>query len=296
MHCDSLLTVSGSRGLVSEYNFSKGPHLQFVAEFCPNEGVAPELRRRKLISSLNTYLYECDRLGLTRIGSGRDVFRAEEGDCRSTILTLEGGGGLFADSEELLTLKNAGLSVLGMAWDKNELSSSAFDDIDEGLTHEGERLVDRCAELGIILDVSHLSDRAFYETLEISSLPVLATHSNFREVCRHPRNLTRDMAEKIAARGGVIGINLCPAFLNDSSDATADDILRHVDYALSVLGEDCLGFGFDIDGIRTYPQGISLESSIHEQVVDLLLSHYSSATVEKIAGANVMNFLKENLI
>ena len=198
--------------------------------------------------------------------------------------------------EELRILKAGGLSVFGMAWDKNELASSAFDDIDDGLTDMGRLMVDRLTEQSIIIDLSHLSDKSFYEVMELSPMPMLATHSNFREVADSPRNLTRGMAEKIAARGGVIGINLYPPFLSGSDVATKDDILRQIDYGLSLLGENAIGFGFDIDGVDgKYPEGITTDSSIHEQVIDLLLSHYSHSVVERISGLNVVDFLKNNL-
>ena len=282
MHADSLLTVSGERGLVNQYNFSaKNPQLQFVAEFCPNGGMSPEERRKQIIKYLNIYLYECERLSLSKIRSGRDVFSSVDNELRSVLLTVEGGGGLFADSPELDTLASAGLSVLGLAWDDNELSSSAWTKNDTGLTDEGKKLVNRCNELGIIIDVSHLSDRAFYDVYELSPMPFLATHSNFREICDSPRNLTRDMALKVAERGGV----------------DREDILREVDYALNLFGEKHLGFGFDIDGTDgKYPEFISTEYSIHDQIIDLLLSHYSTETVERIAGANVIEFLKNNLL
>ena len=299
MHCDSLLTVSGERGLVNEYNFSsKYPHLHFVPNFCPNKNRAPVERRAQVIRALDTYLWECDRLKLRRVLSGRDLFGLEAGDVsRSVLLSLEGGGGLFADSTELSVLRDAGLLVFGPAWDNNELSASAFDDIDTGLTEKGRAIIDKCSEIGIIIDVSHMSDKAFYETFEISPMPHLATHSNFRDVCSAQRNLTSDMARKIALRGGVIGINLYPEFLSDSGDADTEDIIRHIDYGLELLGEDYIGFGFDIDGTSgKYPRGISPDSSIHDQVVDLLLSRYSASVVEKIAGKNVIEFLKNNII
>ena len=243
----------------------------------------------------NVYLYETERLGIPRISTASDVFRMTDSESSGALFSIEGGAGFLPSSEELKILKNCGLSVFGFAWDNNELSASAYDDIDTGLTDAGRLMVDRLNELSIIIDVSHMSDKAFYETMELTSLPVLATHSNFREVADDRRNLTRPMAEKIAARGGVIGINLCPRFLSGGGTATKDDILRQVDFGLSVVGENCLGFGFDIDGIDAYPEGISINSSIHEQVIDLLLSHYSTSTVEKIAGQNVIEFLKNNL-
>ena len=163
-------------------------------------------------------------------------------------------------------------------------------------TEEGKKLLLRATELGIIIDFSHLSDRAFYDTFELSPMPHIATHSNFREVCASRRNLTRDMAMKIAARGGVIGINLYPPFLKDGA-AAEEDIIRHIDYGLELLGDGHIAFGFDIDGTSgEYPKGVDEKESIHDRVIDLLLSRYSTETVEKIAGRNVIDFLKNNLM
>lgn len=296
MHCDSLLSVSGDRGLVAPYNFSEErPQLQFTAAFVPNDDRDPAARRAELMQYFNIYLYECSRLGISGAKSAEDVYRFESQGKRCSLFSVEGGGGLFADSPELETLAAGGLCVLGMAWDTNELAASAWDNDDTGLSFLGKDFVRRCDSLGIISDVSHLSDKSFYELMEITPYPVLATHSNFRELANSPRNLTRDMASEIVRRGGVIGLNLYPGFLTDSGEATLDDIIRHVDYALENFGEGALGFGFDIDGVEKYPKGISLDRSIHDQVIELLLSRYSEETVKKIAGENVLNFLKNNL-
>ena len=298
MHCDSLSLVSGERGLASPYNFSSTyGHLQFFAHFSHTGHGAPEVRRKNLIRAFDIYLSECERLGLSRVASGKNLFDAISEGQRSSIFTLEGGGGLFADSPELTTLANAGLAVVGIAWDKNELSASAWDEDDTGLTDEGRKMVERLTELGIIIDLSHLSDRAFYETFELSAMPHIATHSNFREVCASKRNLTRDMARRIAMRGGVIGMNLYPDFLRDGGGASTEDVIRHIDYGLELLGDKYIGFGFDIDGTnRRYPLGIDESRSIHDQIMNVLLSRYSVATVERICGLNVIDFLKNNLM
>lgn len=299
MHCDSLHFVSAERGLVTPYNISKSyPSLQFFAHFSRAEGKTPEERRARLMKSLNVYLYECERLGIFKVTTSKDVFDALDSKGKSAVFSIEGGGGLFADSPELDTLYRAGLRILGMAWDKNELSASAFDNEDDtGLTDEGRKMLARCAQLGITLDLSHLSDRAFWEAFELSPMPHIATHSNFREVTPHRRNLTRDMALAIANRGGIIGINIYPNFISDTGEPRIEDALRHIDYGLELVGEDALGFGFDIDGTYgKYPIGVDEQSSIHDRVIDLLLSRYSASTVEKIAGLNVMEFLKDNLV
>ena len=297
MHCDSLMRVSASRGLVNEYNTSKKyPCLQFFAHFSHSKLGTPAQQRRILMNAVNVYLSECERLGLERVSSAQDIFRVTDEGLRAAMFTVEGGAGLFADSSELDALWRAGLRIMGITWDGNELSASTRNAEDTGLTEEGIKLLCRMAQLGITLDTSHMSDRAFYEAFEISPLPHIATHSNFREVCGAERNLTREMASMIASRVGVIGLNLFPAFIADGRCA-GDEILRQVDYGLSLLGDGVLGYGFDIDGTDgKYPEGITEAYSIHEQVTDLLLSKYPASTVERIAGANVIEFLKNNLI
>lgn len=293
MHNDSLTLVNGERGLINGYNVSgKNPYVQCFAVYTPSRGRPPEARRREVIKYLNAYVYECARLSIEKIDDVRSLCHAVDNNLPAALFTIEGGGGLFADSEELFTLYKGGLRIMSLAWDKNELASSAFDDTDEGLTAEGIRMAKRCAELGITLDVSHLSDKSFYELCEVYPHPIIATHSNFRDICDCPRNLTKDMARIIAERGGVIGINLYPSFVKRDS-ARAEDILPHVDYCLEHFGDGVLGFGFDIDGTDgKYPIGIDERSSIHERVIDLLQKHYSESTVKRIAGENVVDFLK----
>lgn len=297
MHCDSLSRISEERGLINSYNLAKKyPQMQFFAHFSARGDRPAELRRKELLHAFNVYLAECERLGIKTVRSGKDIFDVTDSALTAGVFTIEGGAGLFADSLELdVLLKSELLKVVGLAWDTNELAASAWDSNDTGLTEEGRLLAKRLVEAGVVLDVSHLSDRSFYELFELSGVPHIATHSNFRDICNSKRNLTSDMAKLIAERGGVIGINLYPDFLSEA-DATRDDILRHIDFGLELVGEDHIGFGFDIDGTDgKYPRGIAEDTSIHEEVVDLLLSHYHSSVVEKIAGLNILEFLKDNL-
>ncbi len=295
MHCDSLSLVSGERGLVNDYNVSKGGALQFFACFLSNKDRTPQQRRRDLMHYLDAYISECSRLCLNTVKGVRDLNEMGVGKI-SALFSIEGGAGLFSTSEELDVLYRMGLRVMGLCWDGNELASAAWDNFDTGLTDEGKRMVLTLSEMGIVLDVSHMSDKSIYDTLEITSYPLLATHSNFRDVCNSPRNLTREQAKMIASRGGVIGLNIYPPFLSERDTATGDDILRHVDYALENFGENSLGFGFDIDGTDgIYPDFVRTDRSIHEQVTELLLSHYSESVVRKIAGENVISFLENNL-
>ena len=296
-HCDSLLCVNADTGLINSHNLSaRHPQLQLFAEFVPAVGMTPDYRRRQIFHYLDIYISECQRLGIMPVRDCQELNFAVERGVHSSILAIEGGGGLLADSPELDTLYRMGLRVMGLCWDTNELATSAWDENDLGLTEEGKRLVDRLSAYGIIIDVSHLSDRSFYDVLERTAYPIVATHSNFRDVCDSPRNLTLDMAENIRRRGGIIGLNLYPSFLNTSGKADKSDIFRHVDYCLEKLGEDTLCFGCDIDGTEgEYPDGFSETRSIHDDLCDILLTRYSERVVEKIAGLNALNFFRGNL-
>lgn len=295
-HCDSLLTVNSEVGLINAHNISvKHPQLQLFAEFVPCQGMPPEYRSKKIFGLLDVYIAECQRLGILPVRDTQELNYAVENGMCASILAIEGGGGLLPGSAELDTLYRMGLRVMGLCWDSNELATSAWDSEDLGLTKEGKELVDILGAYGIIIDVSHLSDKSFYDVLERTAYPIIATHSNFRDICASPRNLTLDMAKRIASRGGIIGLNLCPAFLSDSKKADKCDIYRHVDYALEKLGEDVLCFGCDIDGIEHYPEGFDSDSSMHDRLVDILLERYSEGVVEKIAGLNAINFFKGNL-
>lgn len=294
MHCDSLSCVSASRGLVCPHNVSqKNPYLQAFAAFIPAEERPAAIRRAQLMRMFNAYLYETDRLGIRRILGVHDLIGATDNGERASIFTVEGGGGLFADSTELTALYNGGMRILGLCWDSNELATGAWDRSGGGLTSEGRKLALACEEIGITLDCSHLNDRSLDELMDITRYPVIATHSNFRSVCNSPRNLTDEQAKKIISRGGVIGLNLYPEFLSERDTCTSDDILRHVDYALELLGEGALGLGCDIDGTEGhYPEGFNEASSIHDRLGELLCSHYSSSVVERIMGLNVIDFLE----
>lgn len=123
----------------------------------------------------------------------------------------------------------------------------------EGLTEKGIEFVQEMERLGMIVDVSHLSDAGFYDVLHYTQKPFVASHSNAREVCRHVRNLTDDMIRKLSERGGVTGLNFCMDFLREPSEkgsyAALADIVNHARHIADVGGVECVGLGSDFDGI-----------------------------------------------
>lgn len=196
--------------------------------------------------------------------------------CRQTgkvgaLLTVEEGGVCGGNPARLEKLYDMGVRMLTLTWNfPNELgwpNINALDpgrgygslfqaDAERGLTETGRDFVSRMEELGMLADVSHLSDRGFWDVVEISRRPFVASHSNARAVCPCVRNLTDGMIRALAQRGGVMGLNFCADFLRtvqegEHNPGRLEDIVAHARHICKVGGEDCLGLGSDFDGIDT---------------------------------------------
>ena len=300
-HCDSIQrTDKKGWPLKNRYNMSE-KHLQaqFFAMFCCWPRETPEQSYDRMMRYTRLFEQQMQLCGdyMVQCRTGSQIEQAFRDGKNAAILTLEGGSGLMESTEILDDMYRRGARVCGLTWADNALGCSNRAAVDTGLTASGLRIARRCLELGMIIDVSHLSDRGFYRLCELSDIPFVATHSNFREICGHSRNLTRDMALEIKRRGGMIGMaNLCVQFLREDKNATVDDVLRHIDYALDLLGDGCIGFGFDADGTSdVYPGGFSMERSLHDTLLEQMDRRYPAATVARIAGGNWMDFLKANL-
>ena len=304
-HCDSIQPAAeGKQPLVNPYNYSrKYPQLQFVAFFCgwPKEDAdASLLRARRYLRAFGDAVSDENR-NLVQVKTYDDIEKAFAAGKHAALISMEGATGLCGSVEVLREFYEAGLRVTGLAWLSNDLAKSnrVFSDGEEdtGLTETGRKIVAEGNRLGIIFDVSHLSDRSFWDLAEIAEKPIIASHSNFRSLCGHSRNLTDEMAREIIRRDGMIGLNLCKSFISDDkSRQTAEGLFDHLDHCLELGGEDHIGFGCDIDGIEKYPEPLTLDRSIHEQLIDIMADRgYSDELIEKVAFGNYMNFLKKHL-
>ncbi len=305
-HCDSLYPTPNGEpcNIIKPYNFSnKYPHLQFAAMFSgrPNENEEESYERAKKYIRAFHATVEKERERLVWIRSFSDIERAIKEKKHSVLFTVEGGTGVMGKREILREFYEAGVRVFGFCWASNRLAKSnrlAEGEIDTGLSDIGREIADEGNNLGMIFDVSHMSDKSFYDIAEISKKPIIATHSNFRSLCPHSRNLTDDMARLIFKQGGMIGLNIYPPFISeDEKKQTVEGLFAHLDYGLSLGGENNIGFGCDIDGIHgMYPAPLSEERSMHDVMIEMMLKHnYTEELVKKIAGGNYIGFLKKYL-
>lgn len=222
-----------------------------------------------------------------------DKVRAGEGI--AGLLAIEGGEALGGSVEILRCFYRLGVRSVGLTWNgRNELADGQMETgSGGGLTRAGVEVVQEMERLGMLIDVSHLSDHGFWHVLEVAKGPVIASHSNARSVCAHLRNLTDEQIHALAERGGFIGMNLMPDFLREDGQARIDDVIRHIDHMANVVGSAAhIGLGSDFDGVDSLPDGIGHVGDLPRIADALLRRGYSDADVRGIMGENILRVLE----
>ena len=304
-HCDSIAYVDkGKFSLVNPHNFStKYQQLQFVAMFCIAKDGNIEEAYKRTVRYIGQFAISMQKEAakVVHVKTFEDIEAAFAAGKHAALLAIEGGSGVKASPEIMEDFYNFGVRVMGLAWLTNELAKSnrlAVGEEDTGLTDIGRQIVSKGNELGMIFDVSHLSDKSFWDLAAISKKPIIASHSNFRKLCPHSRNLTDEMAKHIVENDGMIGLNMYPDFVDFNEDnQTVDRFFDHLDYCIDNFGSDNIGFGGDIDGTDgMYPKPITEERSIHDQFIEAMMHRgYTDNIIEKFVGGNYINFLKKYL-
>ena len=179
---------------------------------------------------------------MEKINCGADIRRITgQGKC-AVILAVESGAALGGRIERIDDLAESGVKIMTLVWNgKNELGSGH--DTGEGLTPFGKEVIRKMEERRMIVDVSHLNDRGFDEVCEVAARPFVATHSNLRSICSHPRNLKEEQFCEMVIRGGLVGINLHQPFLSDTGEGKEEDVYRHIDRMLELGGENVIAYG-----------------------------------------------------
>ncbi len=200
----------------------------------------------------------------------KDIINNRNSGKMSAMLTIEEGGVTKCNPAHLRNFYRLGVRMITLTWNyengigfpnflmtEGEKTDYKTPDTKRGLTGFGLEFVHEMERLGMIIDVSHLSDAGFYQVLDNTTKPFVASHSNARAICSHIRNLSDDMIRKLAERGGVMGINYCPEFLEEARDGndavgTVSAIVKHIKHIVSVGGYECVGLGSDYDGIPVH--------------------------------------------
>lgn len=231
-------------------------------------------------------------------GSLSDIRKNREAGKLSCLLTLEDGRAVDGSMEKLERFYEMGIRLISLTWNYPNCfgfpNSFERDSMAKGLTDFGKDAVVRMQELGMLVDVSHLSDGGFRDVATLCKKPFIASHSNCRSLSPHPRNLTDEMIRTLADHGGVMGLNFCPEFLTKditNKESRIEDMIRHLRHMIQVGGEDIAAIGTDLDGICGHLE-IGRAEDMPHLFEALDRAGFSEELIEKIAWKNAWRVLE----
>jgi membrane dipeptidase len=210
----------------------------------------------------------------------------------AAILSIEGGEAISGDLEVLHALYQLGVRAIGLTWnERNDIAEGVGEKhANGGLTTFGRQVVTEMNRLGMVVDVSHMTERSFWDVIEVSQKPIIASHSNAYAQCAHLRNLKDDQIKALAEKGGVMGMNFAPPFI-DPEHADIARLVDHIDHIVSLVGTEHVGLGSDYDGIPSTPVGLEDVSTLPRITQALMDRGYAEADIVKILGGNFMRVL-----
>lgn len=309
-HCDTLTELYNKNASLyeNEQHFdikrqiALGGGLQFCAIYVPTEVFRYQGGLRYTLCLLDKYNQEIKKLH----ENGIDVLQVRTAEDAgnvlkhkaATLLAIEEGGAIDGSLEALRCLYELGVRAMTLTWsNRNDIADGINEEATgSGLTLFGKQVVAEMNRLGMLVDVSHISTAGFWSVIETSTKPIIATHSNAKSLCAHPRNLNDEQIKALAQNGGLAGITFAGQFLEeDWRNASIESVYKHIDYMLNLIGnDDHIGFGSDFDGISHPPYNIQGVQD-YKPLIEYLSKYYSNETINKITHQNVINLLKKVL-
>jgi membrane dipeptidase len=271
----------------------------------PLAGPAHQQRAMNSVMKMMAALLRMERLGegkLTVVRTHEELTGAMEEGTMAAVMHVEGAEAFTKDLAALPVLYEAGLRSLGPVWSRPNVFAHGVPfnfpdspDIGEGLTPAGRDLVRLCNELGVMLDLSHMNERGFWDVASLSRAPLVASHSGVHRLCPSPRNLTDDQLEAVGESGGIVGVNFARAFVR--ADGLFDEVTslteigNHVEYVAEKIGADHVGLGSDFDGTQL-PQDMRDVTGLPLLLEDLERRGIRGETLRKIAHGNWLRVLQ----
>lgn len=316
-HCDTLTELGKYKGMddfhcaCGQYSWSRQAEydrfLQITALWvdCGREDVQQKISKYTDVFADNMKLAdERFKSGITdykvrQILSAKDAEEyftgKRDGKEIAVMLSVEGGEGIGDSIDGVSKLYDRGVRLITLTWNTPYLISDTHIAPRDpaGLTAFGRQVVAEMNRLGMIIDVSHISDAGFWDVINLSRKPIVASHSNSRNVWNASRNLTDDMFKALIKNGGVTGMNFCRGFLGEEPDV--ETIVKHIEYLMALGGENSIGIGSDFDGIGKGPEGMDGIEDIYKIADRLLELNYTEEQVEKIAWKNFLRVITDVL-
>lgn len=225
---------------------------------------------------------------LVQITESRQIREAHRTGRLGLLLSIEGAEPIGGDLDLLRAYIGLGVRVFGFAWNPaNPLAMGCHGDPKALLTPLGRKALRLLNGSGVVVDVSHLNEGGFWDVERLSAAPFVATHSNARRLCDHPRNLTDSQLKALARRGGVAGAVFYAGFVRPHGPPSIQDLVAHVDHMVQVAGIDHVGIGADFEGMDRPVRGLEDVSKL-PRLFEALSKRFSGREIAKIAGLNFL--------
>lgn len=300
-HCDTLRVISergeglhSNSGMVSGEMLSK--YCRYVQVFATWVDEKCGDTFGQALRLADKFREEIDKCGFVHIKDSKALNEVIKNGKIGAILSLEDGVALGGEIKRLYELYNLGFRLITLTWNGvNEIACGAFSGERGGLTDFGRKVVREMNRLGMVVDLSHISEEGFWDVLALSAKPVVASHSNAKAICNHSRNLTDDQIVALIKSRGVIGLSVYPDFLG-GRDSNIISVIRHVEHILSLGGEGSVGIGTDFDGIKICASGIENAGKLYRLFDEMQKIGYSDELIDKVSYKNFLRLFSECLI
>lgn len=305
-HCDTLMDVADGRRRLADRDkggqldlprmIEGGVGAQIFAMYVSPE-YFPGAGARRTLQFIDAFYREIEDNSdkLVFATTGKDVDKAREEGKIAALLSIEGGEVLEGRIELLRIFYRLGVRLMTLTWSRrNELADGAFEErTGGGLTRFGVEVVEEMDRLGMVVDVSHISEAGFWDVMKVSKKPVIASHSNSKALCSHPRNITDEQAKAIADKGGFIGVNFAGHFLGEGR-RSLDGVLDHIDHFCRIVGHEHVGLGSDFDGLpyERLPDELKDVSTLPKIAQGLAGRGYSDEEIRGIMGGNLLRVVR----
>lgn len=223
-----------------------------------------------------------------------DVLRLKHDGKKIIMLGIENGYAVGKELANVERFRQRGVVYMTLCHngDNDVCDSAKGNNEHNGLSEFGKQVVQEMNRTGMIVDLSHASEKSFYDALEISKMPIICSHSSCKALCNHPRNLTDEQLRALTACGGVAQITIYNGFLREDEKATIKDVVKHINHAVEVAGIDTVGIGTDFDGDGGIP-GCASASELINLTRALFAEGYSSNDLQKIWGGNFLRVMSQ---
>ena len=307
MHCDTLIEgwrkpersfYDGDTSINLKLLKENGSLLQFFAMYLSRNEMKTMDSYDILKGIYGYYQTQMEKYSdiIKPVYSAQDVLENEKKGLLSSLLTVEDGVFIDGKIERVQEVYDMGVRLITLMWNfENSVGFPCSDDPEahlKGLKPFGIEVVEKMNELGIIIDVSHMSEGGFYDVARYSKKPFVASHSCARALCNHRRNLTDDQLKTLGNAGGIAGVNFECSFLKEGSNcATYDQIIEHLLYMRDKAGIDAVGFGSDFDGIDDNGELVNYGGFI--TLLERMEGKFTYDEIDKICRENALRVIKD---